>query len=108
MKMNKTKLYWLALALVIYAVVLTYAFIIRGEQQAKELLNEHVHFPQSWEAVKKDLAPDFDELDEFDDDDIEENDDEIAGYVCLGCGHQQDDDGPCEVCTGWSTEPIYF
>jgi hypothetical protein len=45
---------------------------------------------------------DFDELYDIDDDD-----DDIFGYECLGCGHVQDDPGECEMCMGSAVEPMY-
>ena len=45
-----------------------------------------------------------DDSDFFDNDD----DDEIFGYECLGCGHIQDYPGECDMCGGSAVDPMYF
>jgi hypothetical protein len=45
----------------------------------------------------------------FDDDYYE--DDEIIGYYCMCCGHDQDDTGlgyTCDMCGAMALEEIYF
>jgi hypothetical protein len=42
---------------------------------------------------------------------LEDNDndeEEIFGYECLGCGHVQDHPGECDMCMGSAVDPMYF
>lgn len=53
-------------------------------------------------------------LDGYDDDewcDVEDDDEVIIGYECLGCGHTQATDGwggRCDRCDGLSLEAMYY
>jgi hypothetical protein len=40
--------------------------------------------------------------------DDDNDDDEIIGYQCLGCGHMQDHPGECDMCMGSAVDPMYF
>ncbi len=33
---------------------------------------------------------------------------DIIGFYCIGCGHEQPIDGECNACTGHSVAPIYL
>ncbi len=37
----------------------------------------------------------------------EEEDEQIVGYVCSGCNHEQQDDYECEKCAGKTMDPIW-
>jgi hypothetical protein len=50
--------------------------------------------------------PDPEMLD--DDSDSDDDNGEIFGYECLGCGHIQDGPGECERCSGSAVDPMYF
>lgn len=45
--------------------------------------------------------------DEWEEEQMEEE--EIIGYYCLGCGHDQDHyhHGECDACCAYALEPIY-
>jgi hypothetical protein len=53
-------------------------------------------------------------LDGYDDDDwrdVQDDDEVIIGYECLGCGHTQATDGwggRCDRCDGLSLEAMYY